>query len=172
MAWTTPITWVAARLYASQLNQQIRDNMNFLYAPYACEAYHNTTKSIANNTWTPLDLNTDRRDTNAMHDPSYSSGQYIAIPLAGWWYVGAWAEFAANAVGNRGIRLLVDGATVICQDLRPNVGAASGIQIHLDRLWYWSGTSGSIRADVFQDSGGALNVSAGAEMYAIWLGNS
>ena len=34
MAWTTPITWTnSAVVGATEMNEQIRDNMNFLFAP-------------------------------------------------------------------------------------------------------------------------------------------
>lgn len=39
MGWTTPSTWVAAaKLYAAELNEQVKDNLNFLKANIALEA--------------------------------------------------------------------------------------------------------------------------------------
>jgi len=38
MAWTTPYTWTAAKLFAAKMNEQVRDNLNFLKANIALEA--------------------------------------------------------------------------------------------------------------------------------------
>lgn len=38
MGWTNPVTWVAAKLFAAELNEQLRDNMAFLKANIALES--------------------------------------------------------------------------------------------------------------------------------------
>ena len=38
MPWTIPLTWARAKLFAAQLNEQLRDNLNFLKTNIALEA--------------------------------------------------------------------------------------------------------------------------------------
>lgn len=87
MAYTTPATWVAgAVLTAAQLNTQLRDNVSFLANPPACRVYHNAAQTLVNNTPLTVAFNSERYDTNTMHDTSTNNSR-ITFNTAGLYVV-------------------------------------------------------------------------------------
>jgi hypothetical protein len=171
LSWGSgPKTWAfEEELGSSEMNTEVRDRYNYLYKPRAARVYRSTTQSINNITWTALTHDNERWDPDGMFTASSSN---INIPSAalGIFMVGGFVSFAANSTGVRGVRILVDGTTVIAQDVRPTPASPDTCEITINCPWRWT-VAGSVRLDVYQSSGGSLNVNVNAELWAIWLGN-
>lgn len=89
MPFTTPRTWVTGEVVtAGLLNTHVRDNISFLANPPKCRVYNNANISISDNTETSLTFNSERFDTDTMHDTGTNPGR-ITIKTAGTYLVGA-----------------------------------------------------------------------------------
>lgn len=79
----TPRTWAAGeRPTAAQYNAELRDWTNALANPPACRIYNSAVQSCVNNVTTFLTFNSERWDTDTMHDTVTNSGR-ITIKTAG-----------------------------------------------------------------------------------------
>lgn len=86
-------------------------------------AVRTAAQSLTTGTFTAIDFTaTDTFDTNNMHDPASNSTRLTA-PYTGKYRVSANLQFAADATGERGVRLKVDGTTYYAYVLGPNNGA-------------------------------------------------
>jgi hypothetical protein len=86
-------------------------------------AIPNATTSLTTATWTAIALaGTDRFDTDGYHDPA-SNNTRLTVPTGkdGYYHIGANGQIAGNTTGERGIRILLNGATIIAVDLRPTL---------------------------------------------------
>lgn len=176
MAYSAPTTITTGQLVtASLMNADWGGNITFLANPPACRVYHAATQSIVTS-GTPqiLAFNTERFDTNTMHD-TVTNNSRITINTAGLYVVNAYVEFAASATGTREVDLLVNGTTFIAVDLRPATAAGTTV-IAVSSMWKFAATD-YVQARVTQSSGGALNVSAGSatsahtcDFSAAWVG--
>jgi hypothetical protein len=69
MAYSAPRTWTTGDLAtAAMLNQDLRDNVAFLANPPACRVYKAAVQSLTNNSEASVIFDTERYDTNSMHD--------------------------------------------------------------------------------------------------------
>ena len=71
--------------------------------------------SIPNGAWTTVGLNAERWDTDGMHDNAVNNSR-ITCQTAGYYAIAANAAFVPQTSGNRGIRVLLNGATPIAQE--------------------------------------------------------
>lgn len=81
-----PITSAWGNTVADTINGRV------LNVP-ACRVYHNAVQSVINNSGVPLAFNTERFDTDAMHDTAASNTR-LTIKTAGLYYLSCSAEFA------------------------------------------------------------------------------
>lgn len=118
MAYSAPRTWAAGEHpTAAQFNQDIRDNVSFLGNPPACRVYRSTVQSYTDATEGTQLFDTERYDTNTMHDTSTNTGR-ITIKTAGIYIVTFRGRFAAAADYSQCYAILkLNGATTIDQDL-------------------------------------------------------
>jgi len=88
MAWTSPRTWVAGEtVTAAQLNEQIRDNLDFLHSKDHASAYDSTNQSLTDSTYENITFDSEHFDSNSMHNTSSttsrikcnSDGLYLAV---------------------------------------------------------------------------------------------
>jgi hypothetical protein len=127
-------------------------------------AYHDTTQSLNNSTLTPLVFNSEHYDSNAMHDLSTNNGR-IKFPRFGAYHVGCYVGFAANSTGYRIVRIRLNGSTTLAQASLPTVNGDT-CAVPLSRDYRFS-EGDYVEVIAFQNSGGSLNVLAGAET-AFW----
>ncbi len=67
--WTTPRTWVTAEtVTAAQLNNHVRDNLDFLHSKDRVHVYRAAAEGTIDSTWEPLNWTSESFDTNTMHD--------------------------------------------------------------------------------------------------------
>lgn len=172
MPYTTPTTRSTGNLItAANWNTDLVENIKFLANPPACRVYHNAAQSIPHNTPTILAFNSERFDTDTMHDTATNNSR-ITIKTAGLFHVQANVEWA-SAGGNstRLVTLLLNGATTIGQ---AQIDGATGTQAMLVSSLYKFAVNDYIQVRVYHFQGGAVNLnSAGAyspEFSAVWVG--
>lgn len=96
----------------------------------AARVYNDADFDPTPSTWTTVTFNTERYDTDAMHS-TVSNTSRLTIPggCPGYYNIGACIEFAtgigANASSDVGVRILLNGATVIAQDMRVSYRAGT-----------------------------------------------
>lgn len=106
MSWTTPITWTAGQVVgASDLNAQIRDNMNFLLSQRVFSnirylGVSNKTISSATTTMTAIDT------TNLRFTAISTSGRV----RGGWGGLASYDD--SGHTGNMWMSTLLDGSTI------------------------------------------------------------
>ena len=153
-----------------------RSDHGHAYNPPACRVYHNTTQSLTTATLTVLAFNSEREDTDTMHD-TVTNNSRITIKTAGRYQVTAHVTFASNATGERGINLWVNGATYVAGHNQMPVTSGSATIMSLTTSHKFA-VNDYIEVVGFQGSGGALNILASdgtnerrfADFSAEWVG--
>lgn len=137
---------------------------------FRCKANHSAAQSISGSTTTILAFNTDLWDVGGLHDTSTNNGR-ITFPTGsnrGMWTANAQVPFAANATGRREVRMWhmpfgggvgVIIAKVVTAGLSDG-GVGPTIPIHAEVNA--PGVGDWLEVDVWQNSGGALDVEGGA----------
>jgi hypothetical protein len=159
----------------TELNDGVRDPINFLYQMPKCAITMSVDLSIGTGGSNKLiggsgGFDTETMDNDSMHDTVTNSSRLI-FQTAGTYLVGAQAAFASNATGRREIEIRLNAAGNPAsgnQIARGSVPATNGATI-LSCSRPFSTSAGSyIELFAFQDSGGALNVLAGASNTFLW----
>lgn len=116
----------------------------------------NTTQAISNVAWTAVGWTTVDMDTAGMH-----SGQFLVTPEEGLYFMAAQAVFQGAAGGDyRGARIANGAGNSICQvEAFPH--STINCRMSLSRM-AWLPSNYSIQLQVWQDSGGNLNLVAEA----------
>lgn len=134
--------------------------LDLLWAPPAARVYHSVAQSIPNAVATPLAFDSERFDTDNIHDTATNNNR-LTCKTAGTYLISATVAFNANATGTRRAFIKLNGANYIAATTVP---AASGIATRLNlstlyalRVWDY------VECEVFQDSGGALNIESIAD---------
>jgi hypothetical protein len=124
--------------------------------------YHNASQSIPNITDTNLAFNSERFDTDAFHDNSTNNSR-LTIPTGlGGYYVINCSVRADSATGLFQLTLKKNGTTSIGIVTIPFVSGYTLFgQVNSPVVSLSAGDY--IQAQVYQDTGGALNVLTGAE---------
>jgi hypothetical protein len=136
--------------------------------------YHNATQSIPNATDTTLNFNSERADTDVIHD-NVTNNPRLTCKTAGVYYIVAGIGFASNTTGRREVFIRLNGATQIASAILP---AASGVITRIPPIGtlYPLAVNDYVEVIVNQTSGGALNTDVGAnatpEFMMIRLGGS
>ncbi|MFE5037157.1 hypothetical protein [Streptomyces sp. NPDC056683] len=125
--------------------------------------YQGTAQSIANNTWTVLTIDTEVFDSDNGHSTTTNSSRYT-VQVAGTYLVIGTASFAANATGNRGVRLTVSGVAVTGSFVKtgaPDTTGSSGLCTVAPVV---CNVGDYIEVQGNQNSGAALNTSAAGDV--------
>lgn len=164
MPYVTPRTWVAGDvLTAAQLNVDVRDNVSFLGNPPACRVFHNASISIPNAVETVLPFNSERFDTDAMHDNATNNTR-ITFTSAGLYLVTLHFEFVSNGVGYRYGALRLGGTVNIAFESKNSESVLSGAGFSIATAYKFTAAQ-YVTAHVYQNSGAALSVSSGGDPY-------
>jgi hypothetical protein len=128
--------------------------------PMAVLVYNNAIQNVNSHTWTALTFNSEYADDGDFHSTSSNTGRLTA-PVAGWYDIFADIEFEKHATGQRYIRFVKNGTTVIGH-IGPMMAIATvntrvnlSIQAKLTVNDY-------VQVEAYQDSGGALAVNYAA----------
>lgn len=135
-----------------------------------CRAYHNTTQSIPNGGIRTLSFNRERFDNNGMFSPTSTD---ITIKTAGIYLVGCCVYFSSNSSGLRALYIQVNNSYLINNVLNNGVSGA-GVWLEAQSIWSFA-VDDYVRAQVWQNSGSALNIESlgerSPEFYAVYLGS-
>jgi hypothetical protein len=144
------------------------------FTPPSCVVRRLTPQSINDNTSTLVNFDTEDEDNASMHD-TVTNNTRITIPVSGRYLVWAAVEFATHATGIRS--LLIRRQTANFTLIRQRLAAADGADVTaLAICCHRFLSSGDyIECEVYQNSGGALNVNAVFQntpyFGAMWLGD-
>lgn len=122
----------------------------------AARAYHNADQSISTATPTALALNSERYDTDVIHDTS-SNNSRLTCKTAGKYCMAGLAGFAAHATGWRAVYIRLNGSTLIAANRALNIGASDAIYLPVS-CDYDLAINDYVELVAEQNSGGALNV--------------
>lgn len=124
-------------------------------AVVGARVYASTATTLTTATWGSVAMNNERFDTNAFHDNATNNSR-LTVPSGhgGTYLMGCNIEIGGNATGERGARIILNGATVIVQDLRPVVtgGSLPDARICLTTLYALS-VADYIEAQAWQNTG-------------------
>lgn len=170
--FTPPHTITTGELVTvSTMNLEWGGNASFLANPPACRVYHNATISIPNATLTALTFNSERYDTDTMHN-TVTANSRITFNTAGLYVVSATGEYAANGTGDRRIHIRLNTGNYIAWQVIPAfAGLGSGFAC---TTVYKFAAGDYVEAFAYQTSGAALNMQQFAnyspEFAATWIG--
>lgn len=137
-----------------------------------CRAYHNANQALASGAWASAALNSERFDTDTIHD-TVTNNSRLTCKTAGKYLIGGCVGLTANATGWRGVRIYLNGTTVLVYSLVPASSATYQFQINLVTLWSLA-VNDYVELQVFQDSGISLNIlndsSDSPELWAVRVG--
>lgn len=119
--------------------------------------YHNATQSIPTATRTALAFNSERYDTDAIHDPVTNNSR-LTCKTAGKYILSGSISFSAHATGLRNLRIRLNGSTVLVDLL---------LGMTFDNQWsgavstiYDLAVNDYVELTVYQNSGGNLIIYA------------
>lgn len=122
-------------------------------------ARHSINQSIPDAVWTDLNLDTEDFDFGGQHD-IVTNNERITPTVVGVWFFSGAVEFAANTMGQRGIRLAFGGGATITAVTFVDATAALVTNLDVQTLFQMA-ASNFMTLQVFQNSGGVLNAIAG-----------
>lgn len=125
-----------------------------------CRAYHNAAQAVTTATFTVLALNSERYDTDGIHD-TVTNNSRLTCKTAGKYIITGNVEFAANATGFRIVQIYLNGATTIAYQIELNPTAGGLIEMTISTL-YSLALNDFVELRVYQNSGGNLNVTSAA----------
>lgn len=88
--------------------------------PPAANVYHTTPQSIANGVLTVLAFNSERYDTDSMHDNATNNNR-ITVQTAGVYSLKASLTWEGNSTGERRVSIRKNGTEILVSDERPTV---------------------------------------------------
>lgn len=119
--------------------------------------YHSVAQSIADGVLTALAFDTERYDTDTIHD-TVTNNTRLTCKTAGKYRITANVGFAANGTGARELTIRLNGTTRICSELRMGFATYENV-MHVSTEWNLA-VNDYVEAYVYQNSGAALNVNA------------
>lgn len=123
-----------------------------------CKVYHSVNQSLANNTNNALSFNSERFDTDNIHN-TVSNTARLTCNTAGNYLIGGSVAFAASAMGGRQINIFLNGVTTIALENTTNMGAGTPTLMSISTVHYLS-AGDYVQLFAYQGSGSALNVLA------------
>ena len=158
--YTTPPTAVAGQpLAASDWNTKVRDSMDFLWKPPAAKVYHSVAQSMANNVVATVAFNSERHDNDVIHD-TVTNNSRLTCKTAGIYDIRAQVEFAHNVTGIRVLYIVLNAVTIIAELTLYAINAATVPTAMQVQCHYALAVNDYVICQVFQNSGGALNIQA------------
>jgi hypothetical protein len=129
--------------------------------PYnmGARVYHSTAQTIPDNTWTVLAFDSERWDTDSIHD-NVTNNSRLTCKTAGKYMIEGQVRFDASTVGDRALKITLNGTDVIVlQQLPPT---PSGGWVNQVLTIYNLNVNDYVEFLVLQSSGGNLDVTVNA----------
>jgi hypothetical protein len=118
--------------------------------------YNNANISIGNDSWTALTFNSERYDTDTIHDTTTNTGRLTCV-TAGKYVISGHVRFPANNANYRSVAIKLNGTTYMAIQKSVNMGAGEAVMMSVSTIYSLSATD-YVELVVHQNSGGALNV--------------
>ncbi|MES2211025.1 MAG: hypothetical protein V4515_12735 [Chloroflexota bacterium] len=152
-------TWTDGVSSSSEMNNYVRDPLNFLLRPPMAElrqivAQTLTTGVAAALTFTASDVDQDYLGGTG-HSNSVNTSRYTAN-FSGWYQVSGQASYVANATGRRGALWAVNGTPIASGQLIGPATAASDIEFGARVKFVYLNAGDYAELLGFQESGGNL----------------
>jgi len=131
------------------------DGGNFVtlnIADIGAAVYNDAVQNAANADWTELAFNQERWDTDTIHDNSTNNTR-LTCKTAGKYVITGCFTFPANAVGERGARVYLNGTTTIA--MSQSLASAADSRMNITTI-YNLGVNDYVELGGYQDSGGIL----------------
>ena len=126
------------------------------YSTPVAVGINNSTVSLANNTWTDMPNGAGWGTWNNNAWGMLDAAGVFTAPCDGWWLFTASAQFASNATGFRGVRIVTGGGTVVSwtqvQAITTGVGTAVACSGGVGLA-----KGSAMSSQIIQNSGAALN---------------
>lgn len=175
MPYSSPAAAVTGGLAPASWGNAVKAGLDYLANPPTCRVYNSANQSITNNTLTILAFNSERHDTDTMHD-TVTNNSRITFNTAGVYVVTANLLWTAGADYTALFaELLVNGATSIGQAFLGTVADAGfSPPLNLSTIYKFS-VADYVQVRVAQKNTAvaARNVGASAnnspEFSACWL---
>jgi len=171
MAWTTPRTWVNAETVThTQLNEQIRDNLDFLHSKDHCSVYDSSDQSLSDSTWANLNFDSEHFDSNTMHS-TVTNNPRVKCNSDGLYLCVFKVQFETNTTGERRAMIRENAAGSSAGGTHRGTWNAPGVTgdvtvVSGSRLLRLVDTD-YVELFAYQASGGALLVEMG--QHQTWL---
>jgi hypothetical protein len=125
-----------------------------------CSAFNGSNRTIANNTWTTMALNSEHFDTDGFHSTTTNDTRFtIPTGLGGYYLATANMAWQLNATGNRILRVMKNGSPVY---FSPQTTPSSSNYVGCQMSLTLSGVAGDyFEFAVYQNSGGNLDTTGG-----------
>lgn len=120
--------------------------------------YNDANISIPNNTLTTLTFNSERWDTDGIHE-GVTNPDRLTCQTAGKYVIHATIEYAASNAGNRVVALYVNATNIVYVTYTATQTLASRYEVS---AIYDLDVDDYVTCQVYQTSGGALNVVSAA----------
>jgi len=132
--------------------------------------YHSVTQNIPSDAWTTLTFNSERYDTDAIHDLTTNPSR-LTSKTAGKYEIGACVGFESNATGLRVVVININGTPSIGQNRSPAV--SGGDTVLSAACVYELAVNDYVEVRVYQNSGVALlALSIGNVFPEFWMQRS
>ena len=133
------------------------DDFQNTFEGIGARVYNSASIEIANITEVALTFNSERYDTDSIHDTG-SNTERLTCNTTGKYLISASLSFATDAGGNlRILRIYLNNTTIISQVWQPN--SASGNNTLESTCTYELSATNYVTAKVYQNSGGAIDAS-------------
>src|SRR5215831_1233030 len=124
----------------------------------AARVYKAAALSVSNATTTGIPFDTERFDTDNIHDVAVNNGR-LTCRTAGKYLIGVNIEWNPNATGERIVWLYLNGGTPIAEVRGPANGASATLG-QIATVLQDMAVGDFVEVYVYQTSGGALNITA------------
>ena len=132
------------------------DTTNVVKTPMA-RVYNSADISISNATVTILTFNSERFDTNTIHDTSSNTSR-LTCKTAGIYLIFGSVAWSNGALGVRQVSILLNGATVIAKQLSPANDANNTTEQSISTAYELT-VNDYVELQVFHGQGSNLNIS-------------
>lgn len=128
----------------------------------SAHVYRTSNQNITTGTDTLIAFTAERWDTASLHSTVTNTSRLTA-PIAGKYLVSAQIEWTSNGTGSREMRLLLNGTTIVAQDIRTGVSSSSNnLHMSLTTMVQLSAND-YVEVQVKHDRGTGLNVLASSD---------
>lgn len=133
--------------------------VGYKMAKASARVFHSAAPSIANNAWQVLNFDSERFDTDTIHDTATNNSR-LTCKTPGKYQITFFALFDAHATGWRGFQIKLNGATVIGDSRTDAIATAAIATGQTVTTLYDLVLNDYVEAQVLQNSGAALNILA------------